>query len=217
MGRTKKRGAAMNCGIAYASGVAAKFSVRSWQEVRLKYRVIERFRGKYSVEAMCGVFEVSRSGYYAWRNRQGRVAKDQWLINLITDYQQRCKQTYGCRRVRRWIQHQIDKNVNLKAILRIMRKYDLLTQIRRRRPYMHYKQATHKYHNLLKRDFERSLPNRFWVTDITYIPTAKGVAYLCTVVDLCGKMVLSYRVGNDMTALLVTDTIRDDMQKREGR
>jgi capsular polysaccharide biosynthesis protein len=53
-----------------------------------------------------------------------------------------------------------------------------------------------------------SRPNRFWVTDITHIPTAKGMLYLCAVVDLCGKMVLAYRVGNDMTASLVTDTIR---------
>lgn len=94
-----------------------------------------------------------------------------------------------------------------------MRKYDLLAQIRRHRSYMHYKQATHKYPNLLKRAFEQSLPNQFWVTDITYIPMAKRMAYLCAVVDLCGKMVLSYLIGNNMTASLVTDTIRDAMQK----
>ena len=52
------------------------------------------------------------------------------------------------------------------------------------------------------------------MTDITYIPTAKGMVYLCTVVDLCGKMVLSYRVGNDMISSLVTDTNLDAMQKR---
>ena len=70
----------------------------------LKYRVIERFRGKYSVEAMCEVFEVSRSGYYTWRKRQGKEAKDQWLVDLIVQCQELCKQTYGIRRVRRWIQ-----------------------------------------------------------------------------------------------------------------
>ena len=53
----------------------------------LKYRVIERFRGKYSVEAMCEVFGVSRSGYYAWRKRQGKEAKDQWLVDLIVQCQ----------------------------------------------------------------------------------------------------------------------------------
>ncbi|MEG0804759.1 MAG: IS3 family transposase, partial [Pygmaiobacter sp.] len=65
--------------------------------MKLKYRVIERFRNKYSVTAMCSLLEVSRSGYYDWRKRQGKEAKDQWLINLIVDCQKRCKQTYGCR------------------------------------------------------------------------------------------------------------------------
>ena len=181
--------------------------------MKLKYRVIERFRGQYSVEAMCRLFEVSRSGYYAWRQRQGKEARDQWLVDLIIDCQQRCKQTYGCRRVRRWILRQYGKNVNLKAILRVMRKLDLLSQVRRRRPYVHYQQAIHKYPNLLKRAFDQPLPNQFWVTDITYIPTAKGMVYMCAVIDLCGKMLLAYRIGNDMTSSLVTDTIRDAKQK----
>ena len=183
--------------------------------MKLKYRVIERFRGRYSIGAMCRVLEVSRSGYYAWRNRQGKASKDQWLVDLIVECQRRCRQTYGCRRVRRWIQRNTGRTVNLKAILRIMRKYDLLAQIRRRKPYAHYKQAVHKYPNLLKRTFNQPLPNRFWVTDITYIHTAKGMLYLCAVVDLCGKMVLSYRIGKDMTSSLVTDTVRDAMLKEK--
>ena len=94
-----------------------------------------------------------------------------------------------------------------------MRRYDLLSKIRRVRPYMQYQKALHKYPNLLDRQFEQALPNRFWVTDITYIPTAKGMIYMCAVMDLCGKMVLAYRIGTDMTTSLVTDTIRDAKQK----
>jgi len=97
--------------------------------VKLKYRVIERFRGKYSVEAMGEVFEVSRSGYYAWRKQQERVSKDQRLADLIVECQKKCRQTYGIRRVRRWIQRQTGKNVNLKAILRLMRRLNLLSVV----------------------------------------------------------------------------------------
>lgn len=183
--------------------------------MKLKYRVMERFRNKYSVTAMCSLLEVSRSGYYDWRKRQGKEAKDQWLINLIVDCQKRCKQTYGCRRVRRWLMREHGKQVNLKAVLRVMRRLNLLSQVRRHRPYVHYKQAVHKYSNLLNRAFEQLVPNRFWVTDITYIPTAKGMVYLCAVVDLCGKMVLNYRIGNDMTSSLVIDTIREARQKEK--
>lgn len=125
----------------------------------MKYRVIERFRGKYSVEAMCRMFEVSRSGYYAWRKRQEKEAKDQWLVDLIVECQRSCKQTYGIRRVQHWIQRQIGRVVNVKALLRVMRKLSLLSVVCRRRPFTRYKQTAHKYPNLLKRCFDHVQPN----------------------------------------------------------
>ena len=137
--------------------------------MKLKYRVIERFRGKYSIEAMCEVFEVSRSGYYAWRSRQQKEAKDQWLVDLMMACQQQSKQTYGIRRVQRWIQRRTGKLVNIKAILRVMRKLNLLSVVRRRRPYTRYQQAVHKYPDLLNRKFDQVKPNQFWVTYITSI------------------------------------------------
>ena len=60
--------------------------------MRLKYRVIGRFRGIYPIEAMCEVFEVSRSGYYAWRRVQKKMPRDQWLIDLMVQCQQQCNQ-----------------------------------------------------------------------------------------------------------------------------
>lgn len=183
--------------------------------MKLKYRVIERFRGKYPIEAMCRVFEVSRSGYYAWRERAGKENKDAWLEALIIECQRLSKQTYGVRRVRRWLKRVHHVEVNRKAVLRIMRKLDLLAQVRRRRPYTYYKQAVYKYPNLLNRAFTQSSKNKYWVTDITYIPTAKGMVYLCVVMDLCGREVLAWRLGGDMTASLVTDTIRDALQREK--
>ena len=176
---------------------------------------MERFRGKYSVEAMCEVFEVSRSGYYAWRKRQERGAKNQWLADLIVDCQKKCKQTYGIRRVRRWIQRQTGKEVNLKAILRLMRKLNLLSVVRRRRPYTRYQQAVHKYPNLLNRRFDQPRPNQFWVMDITYIPIPGGMLYMCAVLDLCGKVVLNWKIGSEMSSSLVTDAIRETLQQEK--
>ncbi len=181
----------------------------------MKYRVIERFRGKYSVESMCRIFEVSRSGYYAGRSRQGNENRDKQLLDLITECQLKSRQTYGVRRVRLWLEREKNKSVNIKAVRRIMRNYDLMSVIRRRKPYTVYKQAIHKYNNVLDRQFNQSEPNRFWVTDITYIPTSKGFAYMCAVVDLYDRMVLAYRIGNDMTTSLVTDTIREAMTKEK--
>ena len=180
--------------------------------MKLKYRVIERFRGKYSIEAMCTVLEVSRSGYYAWRTRQGKEAKDQWLVDLIVECQQHSKQTYGIRRVQRWLQRHKKKHVNIKAILRVMRKLNLLSVVRRRRTYTRYQQAVHKYPNLLNRCFDQMQPNQFWVTDITYIPIPGSMLYMCAVLDLCGKAVLAWKIGSDMSSSLVTDTIREALK-----
>jgi hypothetical protein len=107
--------------------------------VKLKYRVVERLRNKYSVTDLCRILEVSRSGYYCWRNRINKPAKDQWLVELITECQSLSKQTYGYGRVQLWLERCKKVHVNRKAIIRIMRKMDLLAQIRQRRPYTNYK------------------------------------------------------------------------------
>ena len=85
----------------------------------------------------------------------------------------------------------------------------MLSQIRRRAPYTRYKQGTFKYNNLLNRQFLQKQPNKFWVTDITYIPIPGRMLYMCAVLDLCGRTVLAWRIGDDMTSSLVTDTVRD--------
>ena len=173
----------------------------------MKYRVIERFRGKYSIEAMCKVFGVSRSGYYDWRNRQDKPNKDQWLIDLITQAQIASKQTYGHRRIQRWLLRKHKKYVNLKVILRIMRRYDLLSKIRRVRPYMQYQKALHKYPNLLNRQFEQVSPNRFWVTDITYISYQSHFCYLSTILDAYTKQILAYELSESLEVDFVLHTV----------
>ena len=67
---------------------------------------------------------------------------------------------------------------NPKTILRIMHKYDLLSEVRRRRKWVQMGQQVHKYQNLLNREFNATHPNQKWVTDISYIHTRESVLYL---------------------------------------
>ena len=114
-----------------------------------------------------------------------------------------------------WLQRRKKKHVNLKVILRVMRKMNLLSVIRRRRAYTHHQRAVHKYPNLLNRCFDQVRPNQFWVTDITYIPIPGSMLYMCAVLDLCGKVVLAWKIGSDMSSSLVTDTIREALQREK--
>lgn len=56
-----------------------------------------------------------------------------------------------------------------------MNKYDLLSEIRRRRKYRQMGEQLHKYENLLNRQFQADRPNAKWVTDISYIHTTQGI------------------------------------------
>ncbi len=61
-----------------------------------------------------------------------------------------------------------------------MRKYDLLSEIRRKK-YHPCGQQMHRYANLLNRHFQAEQPNSKWVTDISYIPTKQGFLYLSVI------------------------------------
>ena len=63
---------------------------------------------------------------------------------------------------------------NPKTVLRIMKKHDLLSEIRRRRKWQQMGQQVHKYQNLLNREFQADRPNSKWVTDISYIQYQAG-------------------------------------------
>lgn len=173
----------------------------------LIYRVIFRFRNKYSVIEMCSLFDVCRSGYYYWIKKQAIADKDDNLANLITECQISTKQTYGYRRVKAWLLRKYDMIVNHKKLLRIMNKYSLLAQIRRRRKYKFCCDELHRYDNILNRKFTATRPNEKWVTDITYIHTAEGTLYLSAIRDLYDSSIISYNTGSEQNVKLVTDTI----------
>lgn len=94
-----------------------------------KYAVIHRHRECYPLKQMCQFFEVSRSGYYKYVKQLVHPQKDFELAEKIRAKQEVCQKTYGYRRMKRWLDsEEIVKNP--KTILRIMYKYDLLSEKR---------------------------------------------------------------------------------------
>ena len=173
----------------------------------VKYKVIYRYKEKYSISEMCRIFKVSRSGYYGYVLRMDMPAKDLVLAEKIGECQEKTKQTYGYRRVHIWLERQ-GIHHNPKTVLRVMNKYNLLSQVRRRRAYRRFREHLHKYPNLLNREFGASKPNEKWVTDISYIHTKQGVLYLSMIRDLYDNSIVAYKTGTEQTVNLVTETIR---------
>ena len=183
---------------------------------KIKYAVIYRHRHEYPVQVMCRFFGVSRSGYYDFVKRIGLPEHDADLAESIRECQRITDKTYGYRRVWKWLQ---DRNVrrNPKTVLRVMQKYGLLSEIRRRRKWVNLGQQVHKYENLLNRQFKTDKPNTKWVTDISYIHTKEGVLYLSMIRDLYDNSIVAYKVASRQTVSLVLDTIRLAMKKEKKR
>lgn len=173
----------------------------------MKYAAIHRYADKYGVKGMCEFFKVSRSGYYAFCKKQGERLEEQRLAQMIQECQQVSCGTYGYRRVQIWLQRN-GIHANHKAVLRIMNKYGLLSQIRRRRKYRQMGEQLHRYPNLLNRNFSSNRPNEKWVTDISYVPTPQGTLYLSVIRDLFDNSIVAYKTGTEQSVNLVLCTIQ---------
>lgn len=179
----------------------------------VKYQVIFKHKDKYSINAMCKFFEVSRSGYYAFLKRMDIPDRDLPLAEKIRECQNESHRTYGYRRVQIWLERQgIYRNP--KTILRVMQKYNLLSVVRRKK--FHYcSQHLHRYPNLLNREFNAERPNQKWVTDISYIKTAQGFLYLSIIRDLYDNSIVAYRTAKEQSIILVLDTIKAAKRKEK--
>ena len=97
----------------------------------VKYVVICRHKDNDSIGKMCRFFNVSWSGYYGYVSRMDIPAKDLPLAEKIRECQERGGKTYGYRLVHIWLERN-GMHHNPKTILRIMQKYNLLSEIRRK-------------------------------------------------------------------------------------
>ena len=183
---------------------------------KAKYAVIHRHRDEYPVSVMCKFFDVSRSGYYDFVKRLSKPKQDAELAQKIEECQNTTDRTYGYRRVWQWLK---DRNIerNPKTVLRVMKKYGLLSEIRRHRKWVNLGQQVHKYKNHLNRQFWADRPNAKWVTDISYIHTKEGVLYLSMIRDLYDNSIVAYKTATRQTVNLVLDTIRIAMKKEKKR
>jgi transposase InsO family protein len=61
--------------------------------------------------------------------------------------------------------------------------------------------------DLLERDFTAPAPNRRWVADITYVPTACGFVYTTFVTDLFSGKIVGWQVADHLRAGLALDAL----------
>jgi putative transposase len=177
--------------------------------------VIYHCRQEYTVKAMCAFFGISRAAYYTWVRKLGQPDPDGDRLRLVQEAYAASHQTYGYRRIQIWLQRQREMRLNHKTVLRLMRKLGIRSIARRRRAHWSSAGMTvqHHYPNVLQRDFAATRPNQKWVTDVTYIRTHQGWAYLSTIKDLYDGFIVAHQVSAQNSVMLVHRTLEQARQR----
>jgi putative transposase len=169
------------------------------------------------VKAIREFFEVSRAAYYEWVKKLAEADPDQERMEQVHTAYEASHKTYCYRRITIHLQKKQGIIINHKAVLRLMRKLAIRSQARK--PKMHKKQEEigtyHRYPNMLNRDFVAAKPNQKWVTDITYIRTQQGWAYLSSIKDLYDGFIVAHAFDLNNSIALVTQTLKRAKQKEK--
>ncbi len=162
------------------------------------------------MKAMCCFFGISRAAYYAWLKRRAQPDRELARMQLVREAWLKSHKTYGYRRVTLWLRLYKGLVINHKCVLRLMNKLNIRSIARQRHPHrlQQSKDFHHRYPNLLQRNFTASQPNRKWVTDITYIHTQQGWAYLATIKDLFEGFIVAHRLERHNSVRLVIETLK---------
>lgn len=173
-------------------------------------------KAAHSIEILCRVLKVSRSGFYEWRDRPVPIRTERIeLSDLIQRVFKDSRKTYGHRSIRdRLIKDGL--RVGRKLVLRLMKEMALAPAPWKPSPYSILKKASEPKvcEHLLQRNFSPPSPNQVWTSDITYIWTQFGWAYLAVVLDLYSRKVIGWSVSEKPDTALVVAALSQALVTR---
>ena len=168
------------------------------------FSFIHARKAEHGVAAMCRVFGVSRQGYYAFANRppSARVRADLELCKEIQAIFADSRQVYGSPRVLRELRAR-GFRVGKARVERAMRGMGLTPPSPRKHVRTTKSDPAHPVApNELARDFAATRPNERWVTDVTYVWTDEGWAYLAVILDLFSRAVVGWALDATLATSL---------------
>ncbi len=185
----------------------------------MRFRFIEDHREVFHVRAMCAVLEVSASGYYARRDRPEsiRAAANRTLAEDIRRVHADSRQRYGSPRVHAALRAE-GRRVGRNRVAHLMHRHGIRARQKRR-----FCRTTDSRHglplapNLLARQFTAPAPDRVWLADITYIPTAEGWLYLAVILDMFSRRIVGWAMDERITQELTLSALRMAIATRHPR
>lgn len=176
---------------------------------------IDEYRDEFGVEPICRVLteagaKIAPSTYYARKSRppSARAIADAVWMPILMALWVANKKVYGAHKLWKAAQragHEIGRD----QVARLMRAMEIEGISRRRRKV--YTTVADpdavRAPDLVNRNFNADRPDALWVTDLTYVPTRSGMAYVCFIVDAFSRRIVGWRVASHMRTEMVLDAL----------
>ena len=183
---------------------------------------IDEHRQDFGVEPICRVLQVAPSTYFAAKHRviepSARALRDAVLMPILLTLWIANRKVYGTHKL--WkAARRAGHDIGRDQVARLMRELGIEGVSRRRKPVFTTiaDPDAVRAPDLVNRNFTAAAPNELWVTDLTYVPTRSGMAYVCFIVDAFSRRIVGWRVASNMKTDMVLDALEMARRSRGGR
>ena len=183
---------------------------------------IDDHRDQFGVEPICRVLQVAPSTYYAAKRRESapspRAVRDAVMGQVLMVLWLANRKVYGAHKL--WkAAKRAGHEVGRDQVARLMRELGIEGVSRRRKKVFTTVADPDAWRapDLVNRLFRADRPDALWVTDITYVPTRSGMAYVCFIVDAFSRRIVGWRVAANMKTDMVLDALEMARRSRGGR
>ncbi len=172
---------------------------------------IDANREDLGVEPICNALQMAPSTYYAAKRREAapseRARRDAMLMPILLALWVANRKVYGAHKL--WTAaRRAGHDIGRDQVARLMRAMNIHGVTRRRRVFTTRRDPEAlRAADLVNRNFTADRPNALWVTDLTYVPTRSGMAYVCFIVDAFSRMIVGWRVASHMRTDMVLEAL----------
>ena len=181
-----------------------------------KYEVIKELSSTYSVTTLCDALNVAKGSYYnhILRNKNedtlaARRIKE--LTPIVEEIYTDSRQTFGSAKITA-IMNDRGYGTSKKTVAKIMRENGWFS-IRSSAKTI-YLQNKKRKENILNQQFNPEYPNAVWVSDVTYFTLRGNKFYICVILDLYARKIISLTVSKKNSTWLTKNTLIKAYEER---
>ena len=168
------------------------------------------------------MLQIAPSAYYEAKSRERdperrpeRARRDDELLPEVRRVWEDNYRVYGVRKVWRQLLRE-DHSVARCTVERLMRELGIRGVVRGKKVFTTIPDdALDRPQDRVERRFEADYPNQLWVTDITYVRTRRGFAYVAFVIDVFSRMIVGWRVCDHLRTDLALDALEQAIEGRD--